>query len=142
MERWERSISARDHHVEKFGRVLGGGGGGLHSYHRFPEVKFLCVWGGGGCTFIKLFLACALIRVCDTTCQMRLPTSDFIPIAGGQGLRDDDVDGIRQHIALRPPVNRREAQEAVETVGFIPIAMDIVPPVPNAMFIDHVRAPP
>ena len=40
-------------------------------------------------------------------------------------------------------MNRREARAAVETVGFIRIAMEhIVPPVPNAMFIDHVRAPP
>ena len=28
-------------------------------------------------------------------------------------------------------------------IGFIPIAMEhIVPPMPNAMFIDHVHAPP
>ena len=60
-----------------------------------------------------------------------------------QGLHDDAMDYIRQHIPLRPPVNRREAWGAVETVGFIPIAVEhIVPPVPNAMFIDHVRAPP
>ena len=40
-------------------------------------------------------------------------------------------------------MNRREARAAVETVGFIPIAMEhIVLLVPNAMFIDHVRAPP
>ena len=64
-------------------------------------------------------------------------------LVGGQGLRDDAMDHIRQHIPLRPPVNRREARAAVETVGFIPIAMEhIVPPVPNAMFIDHVCAPP
>ena len=23
-------------------------GGGLHCYNHFPELKFLCVWGGGG----------------------------------------------------------------------------------------------
>ena len=64
-------------------------------------------------------------------------------LIGGQGLRDDAMDYIQQHIPLRPPVNRREAQAAVEIVGFIPIAMEhIVPLVPNAMFIDHVRAPP
>ena len=40
-------------------------------------------------------------------------------------------------------MNRREARAAVETVGFVPIAMEhIIPPVPNATFIDHVRAPP
>ena len=40
-------------------------------------------------------------------------------------------------------MNRREAWAGVETVGFIPIAMEqIVPAVPNAMVIDHVRAPP
>ena len=50
---------------------------------------------------------------------------------------------IRQHIPLEPPLNRREARVAVETVGFIPIAMQhIIPLVPNAMFINHVRAPP
>ena len=39
-------------------------------------------------------------------------------------------------------MNRRVAQAAVETFGFILIAMEhIVPPVPNAMFIDQ-RAPP
>ena len=39
-------------------------------------------------------------------------------------------------------MNRREARAPIETVGFIPIAMEhTVPPVPNAMFIDHVRAP-
>ena len=39
-------------------------------------------------------------------------------------------------------MNRREARAAVQAVGFIPIAMEhIVPLVPNAMFIDHVRAP-
>ena len=64
-------------------------------------------------------------------------------LVGGRGLRDDAMDYIRQHIPLRPPVNRRKARAAVETVGFIPIAMEhIVPPVLNAMFIDHVRAPP
>ena len=63
-------------------------------------------------------------------------------LVGGQGLRDDAMDYIRQHILLTPPMKRREAGAAVETVGFIPNAMDhIVPPVPNAMFIDHVRAP-
>ena len=61
----------------------------------------------------------------------------------GQGLRDDAMDYIWQHIPLRPPVNRREARAAVEAVGFKPIAMEhIVPPVPNATFIDHVRAAP
>ena len=55
-------------------------------------------------------------------------------LVGAQGLRDDAMVYIRQHIPLRPPVNRREARAAVETVGFIPIAMEhIVPPVPNAM---------
>ena len=64
-------------------------------------------------------------------------------LVGGQGLRDDAMESIRQHIPLMPPVNRREVRAAVETVGFIPIAMEhIVPPVPNAMFINHVRAPP
>ena len=64
-------------------------------------------------------------------------------LVGGQGLRDDAMYYIPQHIPLRPPVNRREARAAVETVGFTPIAMThIFPPVPNAMFIDHVRAPP
>ena len=63
-------------------------------------------------------------------------------LVGGQGLRDDAMDYIRQHIPLRPPVNRREARAAIEIVGYTPIAMEhIVPRVPNAMFIDHVRAP-
>ena len=63
-------------------------------------------------------------------------------LVGGQGLRDDAMDYIRQHIPLRPPVNRRQARAALETFGFIPSAMEhIVLPVPNAMFIDHVRAP-
>ena len=55
---------------------------GLHYYHHFLELKLLCVWGGGGggCTFIRLLLGCALTWVCDTTCQIRLQTSDFIPI--------------------------------------------------------------
>ena len=64
-------------------------------------------------------------------------------VVGGQGLRDDAMDYIRQHIPLRPPVSRREARVAVEIVGVIPIAMEhIVPPVPNAMFTDDVRLPP
>ena len=64
-------------------------------------------------------------------------------LVGGQVVRDDARDYICQHIPLKPPVNRREAQAAVETIGFIPIAMEhIVPPVPNAMFIDHMHAPP
>ena len=63
--------------------------------------------------------------------------------AGGQGLRDDAMDCMRQHIPLRPHVNHREAPVAVEIVGFMPIAMEyIVPPVPNAIFIDHVPPPP
>ena len=38
-------------------------------------------------------------------------------------------------------MNRREAFGAVETVGFIPTALQhIVPPLPHAVFIDHVRA--
>ena len=76
-------------------------GGVLHFYHHFLEMKLMCVWGGGGAallsqfsctevpvcleggeTFIKLFFGCALIWVCDTTCQIRLQTSDFISIAG------------------------------------------------------------
>ena len=64
-------------------------------------------------------------------------------LVGGQGLRDDAMESKRQHIPLRPPVKHREARAAVQTVRFIPIAMEhIVPPVPNAMFIDHVRVPP
>ena len=63
-------------------------------------------------------------------------------LVGGQGLRNDVMDYIRQHIPLRPPMNRREARAAVETVGFLAIAMEhIVPLVPNAILIDHVRAP-
>ena len=63
-------------------------------------------------------------------------------LVGGQGLRDDAMDYIRRHIPLRPPVNRRKARATVQTVGLIPIAMEhIVPLVPNAIFIDHVRAP-
>ena len=63
-------------------------------------------------------------------------------LVGGQGLCADAMDYIRQHIPLRTPVKRREAWAVVETVGFIPIAMEhIVPPVPNAMLIDHVRPP-
>ena len=63
-------------------------------------------------------------------------------VVRGQGLRDNAQHHVRQHIALRPPVNRHEAREPVETFGFIPIAMDIFSPVPNAMCIDHVRATP
>ena len=64
-------------------------------------------------------------------------------LVGGQGLRNDAMDYIRQHISLRPPVKCCEARAAVETVGFIPIAMEhIVPPMPNAMFIDHGLPPP
>ena len=49
------------------------------------------------------------------------------------------MDYIGEHIPLRPPVNRREVWAAVEVVGFIQIAMEHnVPPMPNAMFIDHV----
>ena len=63
-------------------------------------------------------------------------------LLGAQGLRNDAMDYNGQHIPPRPPVNRREARAAVEIVGFIPVAMDhIVPQRPNAMFIDHVRAP-
>ena len=63
-------------------------------------------------------------------------------LVGGQGLRDDAMDCIRQHIPLRPPVNRREARATVETVASIPVAMEnIVPLVPHAMFIDYLRAP-
>ena len=61
-------------------------------------------------------------------------------LVGGQGLRDAAMEYIR--IPLRPPVNHHEARAAVETIGFMPIAMEhIVSPVPNAMFIDHVCAP-
>ena len=52
------------------------------------------------------------------------------------------MDYIQQHISLWPHVNHSEAQAAIDTVGFIPIAMQhIVSPMPNAMFIDHVCAP-
>ena len=62
-------------------------------------------------------------------------------LIGGQGLRDDAMDYTRQYIPLRPPVNRREARAAVETVGFIPIAMEnIVRLLPNAMCIHDVPA--
>ena len=57
-------------------------GGGVHCYNHFLELKFLCVWGGGGGrTSIRLLLGCALMWVRNTTCQIRLQTSDFIPIA-------------------------------------------------------------
>ena len=49
-------------------------------------------------------------------------------LVGGQGLRDDAMAYIRQHIPLRPPMNRREARAAAETVGFIPIAMEHIIP--------------
>ena len=50
---------------------------------------------------------------------------------------------IRQHIPLRPPVNRRGARGAAETFGLIRSAMEqIVPLVPNAMFVDHAPPPP
>ena len=63
-------------------------------------------------------------------------------LVGGQGLRDDAMDYIRQHIPLRPPLNCRKARAAIKTVGFTAVTMEhIVPPVPNAMFIDHVRVP-
>ena len=63
-------------------------------------------------------------------------------LVGGQGLLDDSMDYMPQHIPLRSHVNRREAQVAIEAVGFIPITMEhIVPPLPKAMLIDHVRAP-
>ena len=58
------------------------GGGGMHWYNHFLELMFLCVWGGGGRTCIRLLLGCALMWVRNTTCQIRLQTSDFIPIAG------------------------------------------------------------
>ena len=45
-------------------------------------------------------------------------------LVGGQGLRDDARDYIRQHIPLRPLLNRREARATVETFGFVPIAME------------------
>ena len=38
--------------------------------------------GGGYHTFIRLLLRCVLFYVLDTRCQIRLQTSDFIPIAG------------------------------------------------------------
>ena len=38
-------------------------------------------------------------------------------LVGGQGLRDDAMGYIRQHIPLRPPVNRCEARAAVETAA-------------------------
>ena len=94
------------------------------------DTKYVPPEKGSGCTLTVVFMKSIL------KCFMRT-------VVGGQGLRDDAMDYIRQHIPLRPPVNRREARGAVEAVGFIPIAMEhIVPPVPNAMFIDHVHAPP
>ena len=64
-------------------------------------------------------------------------------LVGGQGLRDDAMDYIGQHIPLRPSVNRREGRATVQTFGFLPSAMeDIVPSVPNAVFVDHVPPPP
>ena len=47
------------------------------------------MWGGGGlhfCTFIRLLLGCALMWVRNTTCQIRLQTSDFIPIGAQHGM--------------------------------------------------------
>ena len=43
-------------------------------------------------------------------CFLRTPV-------GGQGLRDDAKDYIRQELPLRPPVNRREAPAALEIAG-------------------------
>ena len=81
-------------------------------------------------TLIIAFMNCILKRFLRT-------------LVGGQRLRDDAMDYIRQHIPLRLAMNRRKARGAVETGGFIPVAMEhIVPPVPNTMFIDHVLVPP
>ena len=48
-------IFSPTHHFPevKFPCLFGGGGGGLLPFYpHFPEVKFLCVWWGGrGCTF-------------------------------------------------------------------------------------------
>ena len=63
-------------------------------------------------------------------------------LVGGQGLHEDAMDYIRQHISVWPPVKCREARAVVETLGFIPVATEhSVPQVPNAMFIDDVPAP-
>ena len=89
----------------------------------FPE-------NGTGGTLIVAFIQSLLKRFLRT-------------LVGGQGFRGDAMDYIRQHIPLRPPVNRPEARAAVEIVGFIPIAIEhIAPPVPNAIFVDHVRTSP
>ena len=36
-------------------------------------------------------------------------------LVGGQGLRDDAMDYIRQHIPLRPPLNRCEARACLNS---------------------------
>ena len=55
--------------------------------HHFPELNICVFVGGGDYTFIRVFLGCALIWVCDMTYQIRLETSDFV-VQPGSWYRD------------------------------------------------------
>ena len=68
--------------------VVGGcvGGGGVPDFFlSLSDRKEGRKGGGGYHTFIRLLLRCVLFYVLDTRCQIRLQTSDFIPIAAGWG---------------------------------------------------------
>ena len=79
------------------------------------DTTYVCPEKGTGGTLTVVFMKCILKRFLRT-------------LVGGQGLRNDVMDCICQPIPLRPPVNRRETRAAVETVGFIPIAMEHIVP--------------
>ena len=49
-------------------------------------------------------------------------------LVGAQGLLFHALDYVRQHIPLRPPANLHEARAALETVGFIPVAIEHIVP--------------
>ena len=92
------------------------------------DTMYVFLEKGTGGTLTVAFMKSILKRILCT-------------LVGGQGLRDDAMDYMQQHIPLGAPVNCREAWAAVETAGFIPNAMEhIVAPVPNAMFIDLMCA--
>ena len=68
------------------------GGGGLHCYHHFPELKFLCVLGGGGrLHFYRTFTwMCSNVGLRhdmpNQTSDFRLYTHSWSAITAGVGL--------------------------------------------------------
>ena len=70
-------------------------------------------------TFIRLLLRCVLFYVLDTRCQIRLQTSDFIPIAVGRCLPKQPTEEMVEYSLIKKMgvmmASNRKMMQSAET---------------------------